>query len=119
MLVCILIGTGFCDQAHAEDRQVYADVDCVVVGLHMVQMASQQQSSVGLMLAIYYLGRLDGRVPDSQVKQLIETEAKKMNPPEFRANAVRCGKALTARGQEIQEIGADLVRKTPSPKAGN
>jgi hypothetical protein len=54
---------------------------------------------------------LDGRAPDTEVEGLIEREAEKMTAAEFRSNAVRCGKALTLKGQEIQRIGADLSRK--------
>ena len=64
-----------------------------------------------MMLAVYYLGRLDSGAPDAEVEGLIEKEAREMTEAEFRANAVRCGKALTLKGQEIQKIGADLSGK--------
>ena len=58
-----------------------------------------------------YLGRLDGRASHADIEELIEREVGKMNQAEFRANAVRCGKALARKGKEIQKIGAALVRK--------
>lgn len=97
--------------AEAANRYALSDVRCVVVGLRMVEMPVSQQRTAGMMLAIYYLGRLDGRAPDAEVEGLIEREAERMTAAEFRANAVRCGKALTLKGQEIQKIGADLSRK--------
>jgi hypothetical protein len=97
--------------ARAANRYGLSDVRCVVVGLRMVEMPVSQQRAAGMMLAIYYLGRLDGRAPDTEVEGLIEREAEKMTAAEFRSNAVRCGKALTLKGQEIQRIGADLSRK--------
>lgn len=98
--------------ARATDREVVADVKCVVVGLRMMQMTAQQQQGAGTMVALYYLGRLDSRVPDAEADGLIESEAEKMAAAEFRANAVRCGKGLALRGKEIQKVGADLSRKT-------
>jgi hypothetical protein len=98
--------------ARATDRRVVADVKCVVVGLRMMQMTAQQQQGAGTMVALYYLGRLDSRVPDSEADGLIESEAEKMDAVDFRANAVRCGKGLALRGREIQKISADLSRKT-------
>lgn len=110
-LVGMILASGLCEAARASDPQMIADVDCVVVGLRMVQMSIPQQQSAGLMLAIYYLGRLDGRASDAEMEELIERDAEKMTAVEFRANAIRCGKALTLKGQEIQKIGADLSGK--------
>jgi len=77
----------------------------------MTQMSAAQQRDAGMMLATYYLGRLDGQLQDAEGERLIELEATKMTSAEFRANAIRCGKALTAKGQEIQNITAALSRK--------
>lgn len=114
-IAAILAGVGMfiglCQAVCASDREVVADVRCVVVGLRMVQMTAPQQQAAGMMLAAYYLGRLDSRAPDEGVEGLIKTKAEKMTAVEFRANAVRCGKTLTLKGQEIQRIGADLSGK--------
>lgn len=108
--VAMLIGVG--GAARATDRQVVADVKCVVVGLRMMQMTAPQQQGAGTMIALYYLGRLDSRVPDAEADELIESEAEKMAAAEFHANAVRCGKVFALRGEKIQKISADLSRKT-------
>ena len=111
MMVCVLLVIGICEKAHASDRQTVADVRCVVVGLRMIQMTMPQQRAAGMMLAMYYLGSLDGRASHADIGKLIEREVGKMNPAEFRASAARCGKALARKGKEIQQIGAALVRK--------
>jgi len=108
---------GLCQVVFASDRQAVADVRCVVVGLRMVEMTTPQPRAAGMMLAIYYLGRLDSGAPDAEVEGLIEKEAREMTEAQFRANAVRCGKALSLKGQEIQKIGADLNRKAQSGAA--
>lgn len=108
--VAMFVGAG--GAARATDHQVVADVKCVVVGLRMMQMTAQQQQGAGTMVALYYLGRLDSRVPDAEAGGLIESEAEKMSAAEFRAGAVWCGKGLALRGKEIQKISADLSRRT-------
>ena len=102
---------GLYQEVYASNHQVASDVRCVVVGLRMMQMTAPQQQGAGTMVTLYYLGRLDSRVPDAEADGLIESEAEKMTAAEFRANAVRCGKAFSLRGKEIQKIGADLSRK--------
>jgi hypothetical protein len=111
ILAAVGIVIGLCQVVFASDRQAPTDVRCVVVGLRMVEMTAPQARAAGMMLSVYYLGRLDSRVPDAEVEGLIEKEAREMTEAQFRANAVRCGKALTLKGREIQKIGADLTRK--------
>lgn len=102
---------GLCQEVCASNQQVASDVRCIVVGLRMMQMTATQQRGAGTMVTLYYLGRLDSRVPEAEADGLIESEAEKMTAAEFRANAVLCGKAFALRGKEIQKIGADLSRK--------
>lgn len=111
LMLCIAI---VCEPAlgsEAAHNYAVLDVRCVVVALRMAEMAEPQRRVAGTMLALYYLGRLDGRVPDNELEGLIERETGKMTEAEFRANAVRCGKALALKGQEIQKIGAELSSK--------
>jgi hypothetical protein len=111
IIAVVGIFVGLWQTGFASDRQAVADVSCLVVGMRMIQMTAPQQRAAGMMIAVYYLGRLDGEGQETGLERLIETEAKKMTEPEFRANAVRCGKAFSLRGQEMQKIGADLTRK--------
>lgn len=112
-LAGVVLASGLCRPAHGSGRRTSADVRCVVVGMRMIEMATPQQRSAGMMLAVYYLGRLDGYAPRTDIDPLIETEEKRMTTAEFRVNATRCGKALTAKGQEIAKISAALS-KNPS-----
>lgn len=112
ILAGVAMFIGVSGAVRAADQQVVADVRCVVVGLRMMQMTAPQQQGAGTMIALYYLGRLDSRVPDAEADGLIESEAEKMAAAEFRANAVLCGKGFALRGKEVQKISADLSRKT-------
>lgn len=116
VLTCITISIIHCEPAHASDQDRAADVACVVVGLRMAQASTPEQRDAGIILAAYYLGRLDEQLRDAESERLIESEAGNMSSAEFRANAVRCGNALASKGQEIQKIGAKLARKEASEK---
>lgn len=110
--VFILLGISSITKVRATDHEVLSDARCVVVAMHMATLHNPQQRSTGVMLAIYYLGRLDGRLLHTDTDRLIEDEAKKMTPAELRSDAIRCGKVLTRKGQEMMRIGADLSHKS-------
>ncbi len=111
ILAFIVLATSSIARVRAADRAVLADASCVVVAMHMATLNNPQQRSTGVMLAIYYLGRLDGHSLGADTERLIEEEAGKMTPAELRSDALRCGKALASKGQEMARIGAALVRK--------
>ena len=111
LVLCVILVCGLHPRADATNRRVLSDVRCVVVGMRMVAYGTPQQRGAGMLLAMYYFGRLDGRAPGFGADRLIEDEARKMGAAEYRANAARCGKALTVKGKEIERIGAALSRK--------
>src|SRR5690348_7528152 len=114
MLVAIL--SLLSTEARAQDAETIADVRCVIVGVLLVQKADPTQRSAGSMLSMYYIGRLDGRVPKLDLEELIIKEGSTMTNSDFSAEAKRCGATLSARGQEITQIGKDIVergRKVP------
>src|SRR5690349_6050915 len=111
------IASGHVLGSNAVNSYAVSDVRCVVVGLRMAEMNEPQKRAAGTMLALYYLGRLDVRSTDSELEGLVEREAETMTQASFRANAARCGKQLTLKGQEIQKIGADLSNKGGSDQA--
>lgn len=111
LTVSLGLGCSVLAAAQTPNSPMVSDARCVVVAMHMATLNTPQQRSTGVMLAIYYLGRLDGRAPRADTESLIEKEAGKMTPAELRSDAVLCGKALTAKGQEMTRIGADLSGK--------
>lgn len=87
-----------------------ADVQCLVVGATLADSSDQRKKLIGTMLAIYYLGRIDGRSPKADLEALMRLEASKMTQVDFRNAARRCGSELSARGAEITRIGRRLER---------
>lgn len=97
--------------AHASNRSLNADVRCVVVALHLLASQAPQRREVGMMAAMYYFGRLDGQSSHADIEQLIESAAVQMSPADFKANAVRCGKSLQEKGEEITKIGIEISHR--------
>ena len=109
-LLCLVLASWPLAKAGAADRETLADVRCVLVAMRMVTTQAPQQRAAGMMVAMYYLGRLDGHAPGADIERLIKAEVWKSTSAELKADAVRCGQALQRKGHELQKIGAQLVR---------
>ena len=97
---------------HAQDAKTEDDVRCVIVGMLMAQSgANASERQAGPILALYYIGRLDGRTPSFDLEGAIFKEVTKMTQAEYVATAHRCGRTLQARGNEITVIGKDLIKR--------
>jgi hypothetical protein len=98
-------------QARAQDAETTADVRCVIVGIRLYQQPGTSEQSAGAMLSMYYLGRLDGRVPKLDLEEALIKEAGIMADSDYGAEAKRCGASLTDKGQEMVRIGKDIVER--------
>ncbi len=98
-------------QAPAQDAETIADVRCLIVGMKFAGMAEPTQHSAGMMLSMYYIGRLDGRVPKLDIEELMIKEISTMTTSDYGSEAKRCGAGLTDKGQEITRIGKDMVER--------
>lgn len=84
--------------SHATDRSSVADARCVIVASRMVTLQDAQQRGAGMLLAMFYLGRLEARNGYAEERRLILEEAKSMTVSDLRSAAMRCGKALQEEG---------------------
>lgn len=122
------VGIGLCASAYASppaaltaatapasDSDVISDVRCIVVGAAMAGTQDQTAKSSGIMLTLYYIGRLEGRAPNVDLEQLILEQSSAMTKSEFGAEATRCGSHLADKGREITRIGQDLVAREKKP----
>jgi hypothetical protein len=98
-------------QATAQDAETIADVRCIIVGMRFAGMVDPTQQSAGMMLSLYYIGRLDGRVPKLDIEELMIKEVSKMTTSDYGSEAKRCGASLTDKGQEITRIGKDIIER--------
>jgi hypothetical protein len=110
--VCLSLLAGFLAivsvNTQAQDSETIGDVRCVVVGIKIGGTSNAAQQSAGLLLTMYYIGRLDGRVPKLDFEGLLAKEAIKMTALEFKSEASRCGIHLTQKGEQITKIGKDM-----------
>jgi hypothetical protein len=97
-------------QAPAQDAETIADVRCIIVGMKFAGTADPTQQSAGMMLSLYYIGRLDGRVPKLDIEELMIKEISTMTTSDYGSEAKRCGASLTDKGQEITRIGKDMIQ---------
>jgi hypothetical protein len=75
----------------AQDSDSIAHVRCVVIALKLAAMPTATQQSAGMMAFLYYIGRLEGRVPRLDVEDLIVREVSTMTAADYSSEAQRCG----------------------------
>ncbi|HEX5460399.1 MAG TPA: hypothetical protein VFX20_10550 [Steroidobacteraceae bacterium] len=100
-------------RADSANTQTTADAQCMVVGARLSASADPQEKIPGQMILMYYLGRIDGRSPDADLKTLLMNETQRMTQSELKNAATRCGKEFSARGEDIVRIGKAI----DNPKA--
>ena len=95
----------------AQDAAITADIRCVAVGIRAAALPDSHQKSSGLLMALYYIGRLDGRDPKLDIEALMSEQLAKMTAADFVAETQRCGGGLTGKGAQITRIGQDLQKQ--------
>jgi hypothetical protein len=101
----------------AQDAENIADIRCVAVGIRLAELPDSHQKSTGTLLVLYYIGRLDGRAPSLDIEKLLAEQISKMNDSDYNAEATRCGRWLTVKGEQITHIGEDMLKNfTGAPR---
>lgn len=99
-----------CSSAQASNDESSADVRCVLVSINMGASGTAAQRAAAIMVAMYFFGRLDARLPRSDVERLIASESKKITRAELRTSATYCGTMIEEKGQEFARLGKDFER---------
>jgi hypothetical protein len=97
--------------AMAQDAATVADLRCVAVGIRSAELPDSRQKSTGLLMALYFIGRLDGRDPKLDLEALLSEQLSKMTAADFTAEAARCGSSLASKGAQITHVGQDLLKQ--------
>ena len=97
------------------------DVRCLALAAALTAdpTVDANEKSAGQMLAVYYLGRLDGRTPSLDIKSKLIEQAKAMaamSADAVKAKAEACGDALGARGKTLADLGDVLKAAGPPSK---
>ena len=98
-------------QTSAQDAEMIADVRCFIIGVRISEMPDSNMHSAGTMLSLYYIGRLDARVPRPNIEELMIKEISTMTTADYGSEAKRCGASLRDKGQEITRIGRDMIQR--------
>jgi hypothetical protein len=100
--------------SEAQDVATILDVRCMIVGMKISAAQNTTQQSQGILLSWYYIGRLDGRVPKLDMKQLVIQETGKMTTSDYASEARRCGAELAERGRQVMQLGTVPAKATPN-----
>lgn len=112
VLSILLAAVAICSvRAEAQDAATIADIRCVIVGMQLSGMVNSPQQSSGILLTWYYIGRLDGRAPKLEIEALLIAEANKITTSDYASETKRCGAGLTERGQQVAQIGKNLIER--------
>ncbi len=108
--------------AKAQDAAI-ADVRCLAVGLYSAASEDAGQRTAGMMMTAYFLGRLDGRPADFDLKthfdlkaHMIE-EVKKLTTAQMQAEAARCSADMVTRAKAMDELAGVLTAQGGAPPA--
>ena len=93
------------DPAADAMSEARTDLRCVVAFGWLAK--SDPKMKEGAMLgAFYYLGRVDSRHPELDLKKALGDAAQGLVPQDLVADAKRCGATVKARGEALKAVGA-------------
>ncbi len=102
--------------ARAQDANA-ADVRCLVVGLYTASGNDADQRTAGMMMTAYYLGRLDGRTPDLDLKTRLTDEVRRLTTAQLQAEGARCSADMTMRAKAMDALAGVLASQGGAPPA--
>jgi hypothetical protein len=107
----VLVLAGFFCTAQAADAPPSADIRCLVVGsLMLANSTDATQRNAGTMMSVYWLGRLDA-FSAQQIEDAMVSESATITPAQIQTETVRCAEIFQAKGQMMQEIGKNIMRR--------
>ena len=102
--------------APAMDAETKKDVRCFTA--LAVLASSPDEMGAAAIVAQYYLGRIDARMPRLDLEEAIASEADSMTAAEVNSLIISCSKTVAARGNDLMVIGKNLEKRgavTSSP----
>lgn len=87
-----------------------ADMRCAALGLYLVGAtgADSRQQQGAMMIATYYLGRIQGRTPDINLEETFRQMGATLTPAQLEAERGRCGAEFATFGRTMIEMGQNL-----------
>ena len=84
------------------------DVKCLAVSLNMSSSDNANDQSIGMLSTMFWMGKLDGRVPDADIEKRTLDAFGALKPDEVKTEQARCTETLTARGHTLTSLGQQL-----------
>jgi hypothetical protein len=105
--------------AAEESADTVSDLRCFVTVSMLARQVEEANKGSVMVVAVYYLGKLDGRTPKLDLAAQAESLARKLWSEDYRAEAVRCSTAMGARGEQLlavsQRLQASAGAQAPAP----
>ncbi len=106
---CLALSALF-STAHALEAPPSRDIHCLIVGSLLSNSTDTTQRAAGNILVMYYMGRLES-FSAQEIEDAMVSESFAMPPPMYQSEAMRCAKTLQEKGQMMQQIDQNLVRR--------
>src|SRR5262249_54977409 len=105
---------GFCGTASAAGMETAeadnnADLRCLAAAAAAANTADRGMQVAATISTMYWLGRLEGRKPNFDLERHLTATAQHMNEADLKAETVRCGELLRAKGLELQTVGQHMT----------
>jgi hypothetical protein len=105
--------------ARADVANFDPDLRCAAIGFAAVGGATEQQRSSGMLVAAYYVGKLQGRNPAINLEEELYQLSQRMTQADIAAEAARCGQEFEALGRSMIEMGNNLQRRAREAPGAN
>jgi hypothetical protein len=90
------------------------DLRCLFVSGALAQSDDPELKNIGTLSLFYFWGRIEGRLPTSEIAQRLIDEAKKMTPGDIKAQAQTCANMSRTASQNLSDI-SDALQKALGP----
>ena len=97
--------------AHAQKPDIDGDLRCIALLSVAVGQAAPDKQGAMIAGAMYFIGRLDGKAPNTDLKAGIKRTIEGFTQEQAAADGQRCSAILAEKGQLLQGVGAELQTK--------
>jgi len=104
-LVALIVLLPISPKAATDDMN--SDVRCVVYSMYLLNNGSVTDPAMLNVLqmgVIFYLGRIDGRDPNFEIMNAIQTEVPTLSEADVGPEISRCGAQMKERGEAINQM---------------
>jgi hypothetical protein len=115
VIASAFLATASSSVAFAQKATALPDIRCLIVGSRISSDPDPSRQSVGRVILMYYLGRLDEIFPNMDIEEAIIKEEASMTGGYAQSETTRCSRILIERSQLLEKIAKDLMRRQGKP----